>query len=147
MLLNLAGNAVKFTETGGVGVIVRASADGLVFDIRDTGPGIRADRLDTIFGEFEQADGSGQRRHEGTGLGLAISKRIVERMGGTLSVESEVGVGSTFRCRLPLPIAAPSAEPEAAQLPTSRTAASWLRPTDRSKAPSWPPGSRSVAPA
>jgi signal transduction histidine kinase/DNA-binding response OmpR family regulator len=114
VLLNLAGNAVKFTEAGGVGVIVGTSAEGLVFDIRDTGPGIRADRLDTIFGEFEQADGSGQRRHEGTGLGLAISKRIVERMGGALSVESEVGVGSSFRFGLPL-AAAPA--PQAESLP------------------------------
>ncbi len=111
VLLNLAGNAVKFTEAGGVGVIVGAAAERLVFAIRDTGPGIRADRLETIFGEFEQADGSGQRRHEGTGLGLAISKRIVERMGGTLAVESEVGVGSIFRFELPLVIAAASAPP------------------------------------
>ncbi len=111
VLLNLAGNAVKFTEAGGVGVIVGALTEGLVFDIRDTGPGIRADRLETIFGEFEQADGSGQRRHEGTGLGLAISKRIVERMGGALSVESEVGVGSSFRFSLPL-AAAPSSSAE-----------------------------------
>ncbi len=113
VLLNLAGNAVKFTEAGGVGVIVGAAAERLVFAIRDTGPGIRADRLETIFGEFEQADGSGQRRHEGTGLGLAISKRIVERMGGALAVESDVGVGSIFRFELPLAIAnapAPTAE-------------------------------------
>ncbi len=114
VLLNLAGNAVKFTETGGVGVALKAGVDGMIFEISDTGPGIRPDRLDTIFGEFEQADGSGRRRHEGTGLGLAISKRIVERMGGALTVESEVGVGSVFRCRLPLAIAeglAPQAPP------------------------------------
>ena len=106
VLLNLAGNAVKFTEVGGVGVSLTVSASGTQFDITDTGPGIREDRLESIFGEFEQADGSGVRRNEGTGLGLAISRRIVERMGGQLSVESSVGLGSTFRCTLPLPIAA-----------------------------------------
>ncbi len=116
VLLNLAGNAVKFTDVGGVGVRVAAAANGLAFEIRDTGPGIRADRLETIFGEFEQADGSGRRRHEGTGLGLAISKRIVERMGGALTVESEVGVGSAFRFQLPLVLATGSAR-ETAVLP------------------------------
>jgi len=106
VLLNLAGNAVKFTDAGGVGVTLAASPAGVVFEISDTGPGILADRLGSIFGEFEQADGSGGRRNEGTGLGLAISRRIVERMGGAITVESEVGSGSVFRCALPLRIAA-----------------------------------------
>ena len=115
MLLNLAGNAVKFTESGGVGVSLSGDIDGILFEIADTGPGIAPDRLDAIFGEFEQADGSGGRSNEGTGLGLAISRKLAESMGGSISVESNLGHGSTFRLRLPLRIAAggaPDAPPE-----------------------------------
>lgn len=104
VLINLAGNAVKFTEKGGVGIEVkRGSAGRLVFTVSDTGPGIPEDRLPAIFEEFERADGSNASRHEGAGLGLAISKRIVERMQGTIGVESEMSRGSSFRVTLPLP--------------------------------------------
>jgi len=102
VLLNLAGNAVKFTESGGVGVSVTAGQGRLVVEIEDTGHGIPADRLGSIFGEFEQADGSGGRRNEGTGLGLAISRRLAQRMGGSIEAGSELGRGSTFRLSLPL---------------------------------------------
>ncbi|MGL4635929.1 MAG: ATP-binding protein [Beijerinckiaceae bacterium] len=115
VLLNLAGNAVKFTEHGGVGVNLSADVSGITIDVYDTGPGIAADRLEAIFAEFEQADGSGARQNEGTGLGLAISRRLVERMGGSIRVESQPGVGSHFAIALPLRVAvggAPDAPPE-----------------------------------
>jgi PAS domain S-box-containing protein len=114
VLLNLAGNAVKFTEKGGVGVVLSSDIHGVTFEIRDTGPGIAPDKLESIFGEFEQADGTGGKRNEGTGLGLAISRRLAERMGGRISVASAVGEGSTFTLVLPLRTAtggAPDAPP------------------------------------
>jgi PAS domain S-box-containing protein len=105
VLLNLAGNAVKFTEEGGAAILVRpgARADEISFLVRDTGIGIAPDQQDRIFGEFEQADTSAARRFPGTGLGLAISKRIIERMGGRIEVESAPGAGSTFRVTVALP--------------------------------------------
>jgi CheY-like chemotaxis protein len=105
VLLNLAGNAIKFTETGGVGVIAEPgmAPDEIVFEVRDTGIGIASDERDRIFLEFEQADGNADRKFGGTGLGLAISRRIVERMGGRIEVESIPGRGSTFRVTVPLP--------------------------------------------
>jgi PAS domain S-box-containing protein len=114
ILLNLAGNAVKFTDKGGVGIKLSADVNTLMFEVMDTGPGIAADRLDAIFAEFEQADGSGGRQNEGTGLGLAISNRLAEQMHGSISVTSDAGVGSTFTLSLPLRIAtggAPDAPP------------------------------------
>jgi PAS domain S-box-containing protein len=115
VLLNLAGNAVKFTDKGGVGVTLSSNIHGITVDIRDTGPGIAPDKLDAIFGEFEQADGSGGKRNEGTGLGLAISRKLMERMGGSISVQSEIGAGSIFTLKVPLRVAlggAPDAPPE-----------------------------------
>lgn len=108
ILINLAGNAIKFTERGGVGVsltFTRSEAgDGeVVIAVSDTGPGIPEDRLPILFEEFEQGDGSASRSHEGTGLGLAITRRLVTRMGGRVEAESRVGRGSTFRVVLPLP--------------------------------------------
>ncbi|WP_342359877.1 ATP-binding protein [Terrarubrum flagellatum] len=103
VLINLVGNAIKFTHHGGVGVTVTRDSEGAVtVAVRDTGPGIPKHKHEAIFGEFEQADGSGSHPHEGTGLGLAISLRIVSRMGGSLSVESEPGEGATFTARIPL---------------------------------------------
>ncbi len=108
VLLNLAGNAIKFTETGGVAVIVEPDeATGAVrFQVHDTGIGLRGEDQARIFRDFEQADGSSTRKYGGTGLGLAISKRIVERMGGRIDVESAPGVGSTFTVTVPLGAAA-----------------------------------------
>jgi PAS domain S-box-containing protein len=113
VLLNLAGNAVKFTEQGGAAVLVRpgARADEISFVVRDTGIGIAPDQQDRIFGEFEQADTGAARRFSGTGLGLAISKRIIERMGGRIEVESAPGAGSTFRVTVALPGAATESAP------------------------------------
>jgi PAS domain S-box-containing protein len=105
VLLNLAGNAVKFTEAGGAAILVQAGAapDEISFVVRDTGIGIAPGQQSRIFSEFEQADTSAARRFSGTGLGLAISKRIIERMGGRIAVESAPGAGSTFRVTVALP--------------------------------------------
>ncbi|HZP74429.1 MAG TPA: GAF domain-containing protein [Gaiellaceae bacterium] len=101
VLLNLLSNAVKFTDEGEVVVHVSAERHGsssweLELAVRDTGIGIPATRIDSLFESFSQVDASTTRRYGGTGLGLAISKRLVELMGGTISVESEEGRGSTF---------------------------------------------------
>ena len=106
LLLNLIGNAIKFTDSGGVLVDVAMSTPpgakpAIRFTVSDTGPGIPADDLDRIFEEFEQADGTSTRKHGGAGLGLAISKRIVTSMGGAIGVASELGVGSEIPCRNP----------------------------------------------
>jgi signal transduction histidine kinase/DNA-binding response OmpR family regulator len=105
ILLNLAGNAIKFTETGGVAILVEPGIwpNEVSFLVRDTGIGIAPEFHDRIFAEFEQADVGTARHHGGTGLGLSISKRIVERMGGRISVESAEGAGATFQVSLPLP--------------------------------------------
>ncbi|HRJ69330.1 MAG TPA: ATP-binding protein [Beijerinckiaceae bacterium] len=103
VVMNLAGNAVKFTEKGGVGIRVETTTDSiLAITVADTGIGIPADRLAAIFEDFEQADTGVAGKHGGTGLGLAISRRIVERLGGAISVMSRVGAGSAFRITFPL---------------------------------------------
>ena len=123
VLLNLTGNALKFTERGEVSITVRAgtaappeeeSAPRVVrFEIRDTGIGIPREQVDRLFTPFTQVDGSYTRKYGGTGLGLAISKRLVELMGGEIGVESEVGHGSLFWFSVPLPaVPAPSCQPE-----------------------------------
>jgi signal transduction histidine kinase/CheY-like chemotaxis protein len=105
--LNLVGNAIKFTERGHVLVDVGGGAisEGVAsirIAVRDTGIGIPADRQQMLFQKFQQLDSSTTRKHGGTGLGLAISKQLVELMGGTLSLVSQVGEGSTFSIELPL---------------------------------------------
>lgn len=103
VLLNIAGNAVKFTETGGVAVIAELGADNAIcLCVRDTGIGIAPEDQARVFRDFEQADSSSTRKFGGSGLGLAISKRIVERMGGTIALQSAPGAGSTFTVNLPL---------------------------------------------
>jgi signal transduction histidine kinase len=108
ILLNLLGNAVKFTATGKVGLsVTRMSEKGdrvaLRFEVRDTGPGIPPEKLDLIFQPFEQADDAA-RHAGGTGLGLSISRRLVELMDGQLLVESVPGEGSAFRFEISVPI-------------------------------------------
>jgi signal transduction histidine kinase/CheY-like chemotaxis protein len=121
VLLNLVGNAVKFTGKGGVAIVVEPGAwpDEVSFAVRDTGIGIRPEALGAIFEEFEQAEGGSTRKFGGTGLGLTISKRIVERMGGRIAVESTPGVGSTFTFTLMLP-RAQSADVAAPAVPNLR---------------------------
>jgi signal transduction histidine kinase/CheY-like chemotaxis protein len=102
VLLNLAGNAIKFTEKGGVAVIVEPAGNDIRFLVHDTGIGLAPEDQARIFRDFEQADGSSTRKFGGTGLGLAISKRIVERMDGDIAVDSEAGKGATFSVTLPL---------------------------------------------
>ena len=107
VLLNLMGNAVKFTEKGEVALRVSAALpSGLCFTVSDTGIGIPHDKLGAVFERFMQADSSTTRRFGGTGLGLTISKRLVELMGGTIDVHSEVGKGSVFSFALSLAICA-----------------------------------------
>jgi PAS domain S-box-containing protein len=105
VLLNLIGNAIKFTDAGGVMVVVSRVGEGesgnIRFLISDSGPGLAEGDRDRIFEEFEQVDGTSTRQHGGAGLGLAISKRIVMSMGGTISVNSEVGRGSEFCFEVP----------------------------------------------
>jgi PAS domain S-box-containing protein len=119
VLLNLTGNAIKFTDAGGAAIVVERGVppDTVTFAVRDTGVGIAEDAQQRIFLEFEQAEGGLTRRFGGTGLGLAISKRIVERMGGAIALTSAPGAGSTFSFSVPLPGAERSAgAPTAPQL-------------------------------
>lgn len=117
ILVNLMGNAVKFTERGGVTVHVSpVSARGdnvdLLFEVRDTGIGIPEDKQNTIFDAFAQVDGSMTRRFGGTGLGLAIVTSLVQKMDGTVSVQSKLGEGSTFSFVLPVTVVPPPAGEE-----------------------------------
>ncbi|MES2531563.1 MAG: ATP-binding protein, partial [Pseudomonadota bacterium] len=130
VLINLLGNAIKFTERGGVRLDVQRDGDGdtdtdtatatgrVHFLVNDTGIGIPADRIAAIFDPFSQADASTSRRFGGTGLGTTIARQLVELMGGRIDVESTPDVGSTFHVRLPLPPAqAPVAGPDEAGTP------------------------------
>jgi len=102
VLQNLIGNAVKFTEHGQVTLSARMQDDTLEVKVTDTGIGISADHLPYIFDEFRQADGSTSRRYGGSGLGLAIAKKYANLLGGTISVKSEVNLGSEFTLILPM---------------------------------------------
>ena len=123
---NLLSNAVKFTDRGWVslrlsaisssGVLESEGIREMLIEVSDTGPGIEADKLTSIFEKFTQADGSITRKYGGTGLGLAITKRLVEIQGGRVTVESKVGKGSTFTVSLPFePVSAPAAALAASQ--------------------------------
>lgn len=109
IVLNLVGNAVKFTDQGSVSVFLANGGSGngkkdLTITVEDTGIGIPEDKISQIFGKFIQADASITRRYGGTGLGLAISKSLAEQMGGSITVTSVVGVGSKFVLHLSLPV-------------------------------------------
>ena len=103
VVMNLVGNAVKFTKLGRVTVRVEKEPTGVLISVEDTGIGIASDKLVRLFQKFSQADTSTTRNFGGTGLGLAISKQLVELMGGTIGVRSDAGKGSTFWVGLPLP--------------------------------------------
>jgi signal transduction histidine kinase len=102
VLLNIIGNAIKFTDHGKVEVVATAADGKFNVDVRDTGPGIAEADQSRIFEEFQQVDVSSTRRKGGTGLGLAIARRIIEMHGGTISLVSELGAGSTFHIVLPV---------------------------------------------
>ncbi len=116
IVTNLLGNAVKFTEKGHVLIDVGGEvADGVVqlkVRVEDTGIGIPAEKLQSVFEKFAQVDSSSTRRHEGTGLGLAIGARLVDLMGGKIGVESEIGRGSVFWFAVPLPVHEAGAQDE-----------------------------------
>lgn len=119
IIVNLVGNAIKFTEKGEVVLQVEnepgaAEPGRLLFSVRDTGIGIPKEKFGKVFESFAQVDSSITRKYGGTGLGLTITKRLVEKMGGRIWVESEVGKGTTFRFTLPLDV---QKEPVAAPLP------------------------------
>jgi len=102
VLLNLVGNAIKFTDVGEIGVQVKASDGALVVSVSDTGPGIPEGDRQKVFEEFRQGESSATAKKGGTGLGLAIAKRIIELHGGRIWVESNKGKGSTFCFTLPV---------------------------------------------
>lgn len=109
ILLNLLSNAMKFTDSGGeievhAGIESRSGVPWFVCSIKDTGIGIPRDKFSIIFESFRQADGSHTRTHQGTGLGLSIVKKLIDLHGGEISVESQVGAGSTFTFALPQPL-------------------------------------------
>ncbi len=119
VMTNLVGNAIKFTASGSILIAVEcesrdASQAAVRISVRDTGPGIPGDKVDLVFDKFSQVDGSTTRKYGGTGLGLAISKQLVELMGGSIGVTSQLGEGSTFWFTLPLEL---DAHPRAAPIP------------------------------
>jgi signal transduction histidine kinase/ActR/RegA family two-component response regulator len=135
VLLNLASNAVKFTETGSVRIAVsRPDASHLEVSVTDTGIGIASEQLEKLFSRFTQADSSTTRRYGGTGLGLAISKKLVELMGGEIGAVSELGKGSRFWFRLPV-LAASSVTAGTTPAARARDADSTDSPTASEGAP------------
>ena len=109
MVINLLSNAIKFTGSGSVTVSTSQSDGQLIIAVFDTGKGIPAEELPTIFDEYRQAEGSESSVQKGTGLGLSITKKFAELLGGTIGVESEVGKGSTFTVRVPANYRSPEA--------------------------------------
>jgi len=123
ILLNFAGNAVKFTERGCISLHAHRLADtehGILarFEVRDTGIGLTPEQQQRLFSAFEQADASTTRKYGGTGLGLAISRRLVQMMGGRIGVDSRIGQGSTFWFEVPLAASQTSKPPRPAQIDT-----------------------------
>lgn len=126
VLMALVGNALKFTEVGGVSLRLRAAAaEALLIEVQDSGPGIPAAKFDAIFEPYVQLDASTTRRHSGAGLGLAIARDVVQSMEGRITVESELGRGSVFRVTLPL--SAVDTPPEQAQVEAADADISDLR--------------------
>ena len=135
ILLNLVSNAVKFTERGEVSLRVAKTGETgdamkLRFEIRDSGVGLTAEQIKKLFQPFVQVDSSSARRFEGTGLGLAISRRLAEKMGGALGVESQSRVGSTFWVELPLGRVAANAESSHPNLAVTQVLVATKHPLD-----------------
>ena len=103
ILINLVGNALKFTDRGHVTIRTEQQGDQMAFHVEDSGCGIPREKLESIFEKFDQVDSSGTRGKGGTGLGLSISQQLVELLGGKVTAQSELGVGSTFTFVLPMP--------------------------------------------
>lgn len=126
VITNIAGNAVKFTTEGFVSLDVSGEKAGSTYDITikisDTGIGIPEDMIDRIFNEFEQVDGSSNRKFEGTGLGLAISTRLIKLMDGDISATSKVGEGSVFTIKISLPVSNESPQNVTVDLPELKEA-------------------------
>jgi DNA-binding response OmpR family regulator len=126
VLINLLGNAARFTGAGGITVRAEVRDRDVVVSVSDTGPGMRPEDVPKVFEEFRQLDGSTRRRHEGSGLGLAISKRFVELHGGNIWAEAELGRGSTFSFSLPIFEASIITAPYSGEEPVwERLAAEW----------------------
>jgi PAS domain S-box-containing protein len=124
VLLNLLGNAVKFTDKGGITLRVLPQGESVLFEVRDTGCGIAPEHAERIFERFWQANQDGSRAISGAGLGLTVSRHIVELLGGSISVESTPGAGSTFRFHLPIVADAAAAAAVAGAHAGNTTAAS-----------------------
>ncbi len=103
-LLNLLSNAVKFTEKGAISITCQTIGKELTISVKDTGIGIKLEEMDSLFKPFQQLQSGIGRQYEGTGLGLSICKRLVELLGGTISVKSQWGQGSTFAITLPVSV-------------------------------------------
>lgn len=108
ILINLLSNAIKFTDAGSVIIAVTAQDAQVIFEVIDTGVGIPLDAQENVFGEFQQQKIEGRKVQRGTGLGLSISRQLARLLGGDIELESAVGVGSTFRVRIPVHYSAPS---------------------------------------
>lgn len=131
ILVNLVNNAIKFTDQGSIEIAVSWANDELQARVSDTGIGIEASKLETIFESFEQADTSDTRAYGGTGLGLAICRKLADLMGGSVEVESEVGEGSVFMVRLQAPVSqAPAAR---VRVPSPQSSATDGTPTGRER--------------
>ncbi|GEM_PF-2490753 len=147
ILLNLVGNAIKFTESGQISVSAALENEWLAVSVADTGIGIAEEQLERIFDAFHQGDGSTARTYGGTGLGLSVSRELVDLHGGSLRVTSLVGQGSTFTFTLPLSAepwaedSAPAATPEDTQWADKWAAAQWSQPPLTGNAPSALPSS------
>jgi len=129
-LLNLMSNACKFTEGGTVSLsaqsLVVNGEDWLSFEVSDTGIGMSAEQLDKVFGEFTQAEGDTTAKFGGTGLGLSITKQLIEMMRGNVTVESEVGKGSTFRLRVPRIVKETPSSERPAEIESNDAGQSWV---------------------
>jgi CheY-like chemotaxis protein len=119
VLVNLLGNAIKFTHKGSVSLRVRREGASLLFEVQDSGIGVAADRIEKIFERFEQANVQTASLYGGNGLGLSICHQLVQRLGGTMGVQSQLGQGSLFWVRLPL-LEAPAPMPALASAQSSR---------------------------